>query len=274
MSTLEAYLTDTRNAFDSVAGVYDGPAGNNQLIQRMRHVLWREIEAQVTPGARLLDLGCGTGLDAVHFGQLGYRVVAIDWSPRMVERTRARIQATGLADSVAALALGIHELDRLDSGQFDAIYSNLGPLNCTPHLATTARACARLLAPTGLLTASVLGRYCPWEILYYIVRRDWDRAWRRSGVGMVPVSLNGHTVWTRYFTPREFFRDFAERFEVVRYRALGLFLPPPYLIHLYGRHPRLFAPLAVLEDHLDGLPLLRNVGDHFLITLRKRRQAR
>ena len=34
-------LRDTQDAFDSVAGDYDGPRGNNALIQRMRARMWR-----------------------------------------------------------------------------------------------------------------------------------------------------------------------------------------------------------------------------------------
>ncbi len=243
MSTVEAQLIDTRHAFDSVATDYDGPAGNNALIRRMRQALLHEIESLVPPGTRLLDLGCGTGLDAAYFGERGYRVVAIDWSPRMVERTRERILDASLGESVIAHALGIHELDQLDGETFDCIYSNLGPLNCVPNVATVARACANLLEPGGLMITSVIGRRCPWETLYFLSRRDPGRARRRGRQGAVPVSLNGHTVWTRYFTPREFFREFANHFELIRYRALGLFLPPPYLIHAYERYKALCLPL-------------------------------
>src|SRR5581483_7706572 len=99
---------------------------------------------------------------------------------------------------------------------------------------------------------------------------DLRRARRRSRRDAVPVGLNGNTIWTRYFAPREFFRDFAEQFELIRYRALGLFLPPPYLVHAYARYGRLCAPLEWLDDHLGGLPVLREAGDHFLISMRKR----
>ena len=84
------------------------------------------------------------------------------------------------------------------------------------------------------------------------------------------MRLNGHQVWTRYFTPREFFRAFASDFDLTAYRGLGLLLPPPYLIHWYERLGVLFRPLGWLDDHLGALPLAREAGDHFLIVLTRR----
>src|SRR3546814_4087017 len=53
-------LRETRHAFDSVAADYDGPRGNNVLIQRMRRTLWEVVHRELPSGSRLLDLGCGT----------------------------------------------------------------------------------------------------------------------------------------------------------------------------------------------------------------------
>ncbi|HET8627667.1 MAG TPA: class I SAM-dependent methyltransferase [Thermomicrobiales bacterium] len=265
-----AALEDTRRAFDGVAAEYDGPLGNNALIRRMRARVRRELIATFPPGARLLDLGCGTGLDAAYLAARGYRVVATDWSPGMVARTRERAAAQGLEGAIDARVVGGHELDRLAGERFDGIYSNLGPLNCVPDLAATARACARLLAPGGRLVASVIGRVCPWEFAYYTARGDWARARLRRARGAVPVGLNGATVWTRYYTPREFAAAFAGGFAPTRYRALGLFTPPPYLVGIERRARPLVAALDRLDDRLGALPLLRDAGDHFLIVLTRR----
>src|SRR3569832_758057 len=62
-------LRDTRDAFDSVAADYDGDRGNNLLIQQMRDEMWRWLDATFPPRARLIDIGCGTGLDAVRMAQ-------------------------------------------------------------------------------------------------------------------------------------------------------------------------------------------------------------
>lgn len=265
---VESQLLDDRRAFDSVAGDYDGPVGNNALIQRMRRAMWQTVTALVPRGSRLLDLGCGTGIDAVHFVSSGYKVHAIDWSPRMVARTCERAKTEGF--EVQAAVVGLHELEKLGNETFEAIYSDLGPLNCVHDLEHVSANCARLLSSEGLLMASVIGRTCPWEFAYYGARGDWNRARLRGGNNFVPVNLNGYTVWTRYYSPREFYKAFDRDFVLIGYRPLGLFSPPPYLIGPFERHQGLFFPLFWADEHLGRLPILRDAGDHFIAVLRRR----
>jgi SAM-dependent methyltransferase len=264
-------LRDTQAAFDSVAADYDGARGNNELIQDMRGEMWRWLEAGFSPGDALIDLGCGTGLDAVHLAQLGYRVAATDWSPLMVQRTAARAAAAAVAGRVRAMNVGAHELQRLDEdAAFDGAYSNLGPLNCVPDLAGAARECARLLKPGGRLMFTVIGRFCPWEFVHYVRRGRWRRAKVRFARKVVPVGMNNHTIWTRYYTPREFYRAFHKHFTLEHYRGLCLFAPPPYLTWVREKHPRLHAWLWSLDRKVSGWPLLRAMGDHFLIVMKKK----
>lgn len=265
------HLTDTRAAFDSVASDYDGPRGNNELIQDMRAEMWRWLEATFSPGARLLDLGCGTGLDAVHLAHRGYRVTASDWSPLMVGRTRDRALAEGVPDRVRALNVGAQELQRLDeTAAYDGVYSNLGPLNCVPNLREVAQQCARLLKPQGVLVFTVIGRVCPWELAHYLRLGRWARARVRFARNVVPVGMNNHTIWTRYYTPREFYREFKSNFTLEHHRGLCVFAPPPYLSEFRGKYPRSHAWLWGLDRRFSGGPLLRAMGDHFLIVMKKK----
>ena len=270
---IAAQLHDTQRAFDSVAADYDGPRGNNELIQRMRQTLWGVVCREVPAGSRLLDLGCGTGLDAFRFAELGYPVLATDWSPGMVARTEARVAGASLPSPVTVRQLGIQQLDELDAGfdgTFGGIYSDFGPLNCVPDLAATAEQCARLLSPGGVLVFSVMGRICPWEVGHYALRGRFGRAGVRAARGATPVGMNRHTIWTRYYLPREFHRHFAAHFSLSGYRALSLFLPPPYLVDFYRRRRRLCDRLGWLDDRIGGWPLLRGMGDHFLMVMRRR----
>ena len=265
----EAQLLDTQRAFDSVAQDYDGPRGNNELIQRMRATLWDTVCREVPRGGQLLDVGCGTGLDVIEFARRGYQVVATDWAPAMVGRTRSRAAVTGLESSVVATHLGVQQLDQLQD-EFDGIYSNFGPLNCAPDLHAVADQCARLLKPGGKLVFSVSGRICPWELAHYALRGRFRRAGVRGTRGPAAVNMNNHTIWTYYYLPREFYRAFAPLFSLESYRALSLFMPPPYLVNRYRRRRHWYERLGRLDDHLGAMPLLRDMGDHFLIVMRRR----
>jgi len=264
-------LADTQRAFDEVAAGYDGSLGNNTLVQAVRARTLAAVTRSVAPGAALLDLGCGTGLDAVALGRQGYRVTAIDWSANMVRQTRDRAAQAGNNGIVAVNQIGIHELGRLPAGTFDGAYSNLGAMNCVPDLGAAAASIAQRLRPGGALIASVIGRVCPWELAIFARKRDWRRVAARRSRGAVPVPLAGRTVWTRYYSPSEFRSTFAAAgFRLRSLRSLGLLVPPPYAIDFADRHPQLVARLQVIEDRVAGWPALRRWGDHFLVVMERR----
>jgi ubiquinone/menaquinone biosynthesis C-methylase UbiE len=267
----EPQLRDTQTAFDSVAPDYDGARGNNAQIQDMREEMWRWLDATFAPGSRLIDIGCGTGLDAIRMARLGHRITATDWSPQMVRRTADRAAHAQLAARVQAIAAGAQELERVAGDAiYDGAYSNLGPLNCAPDLRQVSRECARLLKPGAALVFTVIGRICPWEIAHYLRRRQWARVKLRFARSFVPVNMNQHTIWTHYYGPGEFYRAFRREFSLSHYRGLCLLVPPPYLSWLRERHPRWHDRLWRLDRRVAGWPLLRAMGDHFLIVMRKR----
>ena len=272
MGVLTRALADTQRAFDGVAAGYDRSNAGNPILCAMRARVHRTLDAFVPAGAHLLDLGCGPGSDAAALAARGYRVTALDWSPAMVEEARRCARDAGVADRVDVHHVGIDEIDRLDSGHglFDAAYSNFGPLNCVADPPAAAQRIADRLKPGGVLVASVIGRICPWELVLYVARGDLARAAIRFRRGLVPVPLDGRTVWAHYFSPREFEQIFAAAgLTRVSLRALGLFVPPPYLQKFADRHPAFVAGLQRAEDRCGGWPVLRVCGDHFLVVLRK-----
>ncbi len=263
-------LNDTQRAFDSVAREYDGASGNNALIQRMRSRLMFAIQQNIPRGQRLLDLGCGTGLDAEYLARAGYKLTALDWSAQMVQRAQTRMVSAGLQDRVETKHLGFHQLDKFADDSFDGAYSDLGALNCIENMDDFAAALFKIIKSDGKVIVSVIGRVCPWEWLLFVSKGQWQRANLRAARKMIPVPLNGNTVWTRYFTPNEFSRSFTKAgFRLVGVRALALFVPPPYLIGFAERHPRWIDFLQRMDDLLGDNLLFRNCGDHFLMVLKK-----
>lgn len=270
MAVMSQTLGETQRAFDSVAPDYDRSNAENATLRAMRGRTIAAIREHAAPGSRIIDLGCGPGTDDETLARAGYSVTAIDWSPVMVEETRKRIARAALQERVDVHHVGIHELDRLPPARYDVACSNFGPLNCVPSLPDAARLIGDRLGPGGVLVASVIGRICPWEIALYALRGRWARLRVRFARGPVGVPLNGRTVWTSYYTPAEFERVFAAAgFSRVSLRALGLFVPPPYMDAFVTRHPALVSRLQWLDDRAGSWPVLRGLGDHFLIVLRK-----
>lgn len=272
--SVDSRLRDTQDAFDSVAADYDGPRGNNALIQDMRGEIWRWLDATLAPASKVLDLGCGTGLDAVRLAQHGHHVTATDFSSAMIERTRTRAQRASLGDRIRTIPVGAHELHRIEGQElFDLAYSNMGALNCVPDPTVVATESARLLRRGGTLMLAVIGRVCPWEIGYYALKGGWRRLSMRFAAEVVPVGMNRRIIWTRYYSPLELYRHFERHFELQHYRGLCVFAPPPYLTGVRSRHPRLYDRLWRMDRIAAGWPLLRAMGDHFLIVMRKRDAA-
>ena len=270
VDVVDRALADTQGAFDGVAPAYDRANARNSVLCAMRQRVIDTIAAHTPAGGRILDLGCGPGADEETLVGAGYSVTAIDWSAAMVDETRKRLARAGFGGRVELHHLGIQELDRLPAGSFDTVCSNFGPLNCVPSLPVAVALIADRVRPGGRFIASVIGRICPWEIALYAGRADWTRLKVRFARHAAPVPLNGHTVWTRYYTPGAFARVAAvSGFELVSFRGLGVFGPPPYMDSFAARHPALVARLQQLEDLAGGWPGVRSLGDHFLIVLRK-----
>ena len=49
------------------------------------------FESGALPAGRALDIGCGTGTNAIWLAQRGYDVLGIDLSPKAIERARAKL---------------------------------------------------------------------------------------------------------------------------------------------------------------------------------------
>ncbi|WP_030562988.1 class I SAM-dependent methyltransferase [Streptomyces aureocirculatus] len=123
-------------------------AGNG----RDMHGEARFCAALVSPGARVLDAGCGTGRVMVRLAELGYDCVGVDLDASML--AVARRQAPELPWIQADLA----EFDPAASGaaaDFDLVVAagNIFPLLAPGTEATVVGRLAATLRPGGLLVA-------------------------------------------------------------------------------------------------------------------------
>src|SRR6202035_5822426 len=120
------------------------------------------------PEARVLEIGCGSGLLLWEMAARTARAVGIDPSPLTQERNRARAAALGRGD-VELLTGFAHELDRLlpDEARFDLVVlaSTVQFFPGPRYLRQVVTQALSRLAPGGaLLIADVLDARRRWEL--------------------------------------------------------------------------------------------------------------
>jgi SAM-dependent methyltransferase len=102
-------------------------------------------------GEKVLDIGCGAGLDMILASRLvgpAGRVCGIDLTPEMVEKARANFVRAGVNNANAVVAGS--EAIPYDNDTFDVVISN-GVLNLSPLKERSFREISRVLKPGGRL---------------------------------------------------------------------------------------------------------------------------
>src|SRR5262249_21209703 len=100
----------------------------------------------VTPGTRLLDVGCGAGQLALIAARAGAQVIGCDISTNWLEKARARAASEGLDITFEE---GAESLSYEDA-QFDAVISLLGAM-FAPRPDLVAAELTRVCRPGGLI---------------------------------------------------------------------------------------------------------------------------
>ncbi len=84
----------------------------------------RQIERHLKPGAKILDLGAGTGEYSLYFANKGYEVKSIELAPNHVKQIKEKINDKMNIDVVQGNAL---DLSLLDDNTYDIVLC-FGPL--------------------------------------------------------------------------------------------------------------------------------------------------
>jgi SAM-dependent methyltransferase len=253
----EAAALLAARAFDTVAPVYDTEFGRNPIGLYFRHVVQERLRLLFPRGARVLDLGCGTGEDALHLASLGVEVHGIDVSPAMIARARQKASALrgGVAPSVSFEVRAAEDLGSL-AGGFDGAYSNFGALNCTA-LPVVGPALQSRLRPGAPVAFCVIGaRPLPGLVQEALTGRPARSPEARIG---------GRSIPARGLSSRELRDGLGPGFSWRSCVALGVVVPAPAHEDWARRNPIAFGVLAAAERLVREWPGCRECGDHLLV---------
>jgi SAM-dependent methyltransferase len=237
-----------------------------------------EALARVTrglrPGSRLLDLGCGTGGDAVALARRGHSVLGVDSSPEMLAAASARRDAA----RVPAHACAFRQLRAGDAGaladeglRFDAAFSYYAVLNLEPRLDACAEGVAGLLPEGARFVVGLLNPTALFEIALYPFALRL-KGYRKAAQRPVRLKLATHgelDVACHLYGVDAFARRMRPWFELREAVGLHVFLPPPRGPLL--RMPALLAMANRFESRLQHRAPFNRLGYFSLLVLERTR---
>jgi SAM-dependent methyltransferase len=263
--------------FDAVASRYDATFTSRRLGRWLRAAVWRRLERVFRPGDRILELGCGTGEDALWLARRGCRVTATDASGAMLAVAQRKAEAAGLGGLVCFRQLDLRRLPEVladaagrPAVPYDGALSNFGALNCLADRRPLAARLAEWIRPGGRVALVVMGPCCPWEIAWYLAHGQPRAATRRFRSGDRAALGAGPGVRVWYPSPRRLRAELGPYFRPLGTAAVGCLLPPAGLAHLADRWPRAFERLANLERRYCAGPGWSWLSDHYLATFERR----
>ena len=256
------FLAPAAAAFDAIAPQFDTRFRPWLSVEAQRRAIRRELAAAFPMRSRLIEIGGGTGEDALWLADRGRTVLMTDPSPRMVAAASAKSGARIRTVVAAGEEFGKLAEELNSEPSFDGAYSVFAALNCVADLTSFGRGIARLLRKDAPLILVMFGTCCPGEMLVETLRGRPANALRRFRRGDVPARLGGRDFTVRYHRRRDLQRMLSPWFRLESRRGIGVFVPPSAAEPCISSHPRLLGTLEALDRGMSRP--LAVFGDHIL----------
>ncbi|MEX2117100.1 MAG: class I SAM-dependent methyltransferase [Bacteroidota bacterium] len=263
--------TDVADAFSAIAPIFESTF-ENEVTAKIRTTVYESIRDVLPHGSSILDINCGVGIDALALAADGYSITGVDVSPGMIDQAAKRSSRNpGLKTEF--FVSSFEDLSSLGSRTFDLVLSNFGGLNCSNSLDPVFARVARAIHPKGYFLGVVMPRACFWEISAGLARLRPRSAFRRFQSGVRATGFHQHSFEVHYHPLRRLLSIASPWFDPVMIRGLSLFSPPPHAQAFRNRLPRISKMLDGLDVRVGKLPLLRGMGDHYLVLLQRNHTA-
>jgi ubiquinone/menaquinone biosynthesis C-methylase UbiE len=256
-------------AFSKQSVLFDEIEKENEIIHELRRRFYKSILKHVKPGGRILELNCGTGIDAVALAQHGFFIHATDASAGMLYQLRKKIGELHLNNQITTQQISFLHLDELTERRFDAIISNFGGLNCTDKLNDVINSFSALLNEGGIAVLVVMPPVCPMELLT-MLKGNFKLAFRRWKKNGTPANIEGETILSYYYAASRIRKMFGENFRCLQQQGWCSVMPMPYHSSFPKKHQRVFSFLQNSEQKIAEIFPFNCWADHVLMVMQKK----
>jgi ubiquinone/menaquinone biosynthesis C-methylase UbiE len=270
--TDSTYINEQKvaDAFTMQSVVFDTIYNANPIIQYKRQRVRRAVLQTLKPGAVILELNAGTGEDAIWFARRGYHVHATDISDGMLIQLAKKMESDQIKN-ISIEKCSYNNLDALvNKGPYDHIFSNFGGLNCTGEVGKVLKGFSSLLRPGGTITLVIMPPFCLWETLQVFRGRFRDASRRFFSKHGRKAIVEGKEFTCWYYKPSLIKRVLEKEFNCIGLEGLCSLVPPSYMENFPIKFPNLFSFLKEMETRFISTWPVRNMGDYYIISLRKK----
>jgi SAM-dependent methyltransferase len=268
-----SYYKSIGEAFDSASEEYDYTIRHNYINTWIRKRSIRELVRLTKQSDVLLEIGCGTGTEAIQIAKHVTGIVATDLSTRMLHILKRKVSAKKLDHKIVALKLRASEIsevaDHLPNGKVRIAYSFNGALNCEPEIRKIPEHLSKIIDEGGYFLCSIRNTLCLPEILSHSIVFQFDKMAARKEQPIM-VSVGGIDIPSYYYSTREFVEFFRPYFRIKKIVGLPAFLPPAYLNDYFVRSGSLGSSLEKLELVLGNRFPFNRLGDQTLFVFQKK----
>ncbi len=218
----------------------------------------------ISPGQKMLDVGCGTGQIAIPAAKNGVRVTGVDIASNLIQQACSRAQAEGLD---AQFAEGDAEQLPFPDASFDVVVSLIGAM-FAPRPEKVAAELLRVCRPGGRI---IMGNWTPQSLPGHMFKAigkylpppldvpppplwgDEDTARHRfsQGTSNLTLTRRHYPSWTYPFAVEQVVEFFGQYFGPV-HRAFTV-LPEPAKADLRHELKHLFAQFNEATDGTTSL---------------------
>jgi ubiquinone/menaquinone biosynthesis C-methylase UbiE len=261
--------------FDPIAANYDKEFSESLIGKLLRSSVHQYLEKQFSSQkpAAALELGCGTGEDAIWMAKKGCMVTATDVSGEMTNIARMKAARLELPHMPGFEVLDMKKVHTFFyQKKFDLVFSNFGAVNCLSpgDLRDLMVNLRELLNPRGRVILVIMPSFCLWESFYFLLKGKWRQVFRRSTKQGIMANLGASQVMTWYYSPKAIKKYSRDHYNVKKIMPVGIAIPPSYLEHFFGNKQGLLGILSKFEGFLSKFSCLSGISDHYLIELERK----
>lgn len=209
---------------------YDERYWTNPVIQKMRQSFREEVKRY--SGTQMLEIGCGTGLDLVHFSKTHpeRKIFGIDISSEMIRLSNERVKQENCHNIEIRQGSNEEIPDLFINERFDIIYIFFGALNTVEDLQIAAKKVQNMLVPGGTLVLSVVNKFYISGMIIDVLRFRFKRAFGRLRYIWGGYSPD-HYLPSHCYSPQQVEKAFS-RLKIIKSKGYCIVHPGWYFIKI------------------------------------------